>query len=72
MVAKQKSTELKTLESNLSYVRSTYRRMILEKAKLGKPVDRLVERLKSVEIQLWNLRDQKDQKDGISGEVFSG
>jgi len=46
--------------------------MILEKAKLGKPVDRLVERLKSVEIQLWNLRDQKDQKDGISGEVFSG
>ena len=71
MVAKPKTTELKSLESNLSYIRSTYRRMILDKAKRGLPVDRLVERLKAVEIQLWMIRDSA-KKDGQKDKVSSG
>lgn len=44
--------------------------MILNKVKLGKPVDRLVERLKAVEIQLWVLKD--GQKNGQKDKVFNG
>lgn len=69
-MAKPKSTKLKTLESNLTYVRNTYKKMILNKVKLGKPVDRLVERLKAVEIQLWVLKD--GQKNGQKDKVFNG
>lgn len=69
-MAKPKSTELKTLESNLIYVRNTYRKMILNKIKLGKPVERLIERLKAVEIQLWVLKE--GEKDGRKDKVSNG
>jgi hypothetical protein len=58
---------LKTLESNLTYIRSTYQRMILDKAKLGKPVDRMVERLKAVEIQLWMVKESGKKKKVSNG-----
>lgn len=51
-------TQLKTLESNLTHIKSTYTRLIVDKAKKGLPVDRLVERLKSTEIQLWQVKER--------------
>ena len=62
-----KKSKLKTLESNLTYIRSTYQRMILDKAKLGKPVDRMVERLKAVEIQLWMGKESGKKKKVSNG-----
>tara|TARA_R100000406_G_scaffold94993_1_gene88125 strand:- start:1293 stop:1484 length:192 start_codon:yes stop_codon:yes gene_type:complete len=62
-----KKSKLKTLESNLTYIRSTYQRMILDKAKLGKPVDRMVERLKAVEIQLWMVKESGKKKKVSNG-----
>ena len=64
---KMKKSKLKTLESNLTYIRSTYQRMILDKAKLGKPVDRMVERLKAVEIQLWMVKESGKKKKVSNG-----
>ena len=66
----EKSAELKTLESNLTYVRGTYKRMILENAKLGKPIERLVDRLKAVEIQLWMVRESREN--GQKDKAFNG
>jgi hypothetical protein len=69
-VAMEKLAELKTLESNLTYVRGTYKKMILENAKRGRPIERLVDRLKAVEIQLWMVKEgrkedrKKDRKNG--------
>ena len=65
-MSRVKATEQKTLESNLTYVRNTYKKMILDKAKKGQSIDRLVERLKAVEIQLWVLKDGQKEK------VFNG
>mgnify|MGYP003115148343 FL=1 len=59
---KGKDRELNTLESNLTYIMSTYKKMILNKAMRGLPIDRLVERLKSVEIQLWMVKEQSGVK----------
>lgn len=69
-MANPKQTEQKTLENNLTYVRNTYRKMILNKIKLGKPVERLIERLKAVEIQLWALKE--GQKIGQKDKVSNG
>ncbi len=41
--------------------------MILDKAKLGKPVDRMVERLKAVEIQLWMVKESGKKKKVSNG-----
>tara|TARA_R100001530_G_C4321425_1_gene155942 strand:- start:1176 stop:1319 length:144 start_codon:yes stop_codon:yes gene_type:complete len=44
--------------------------MILENAKRGRPIERLVDRLKAVEIQLWMVKEgrkedrKKDRKNG--------
>ena len=63
--------DLQSLESNLLYIQSVYKKMVLKKAKMGKPINRLVERLKSVEIQLWMIR--KSKKDvGQKAEVSNG
>ncbi len=60
------STETKTLESNLKYIRSTYKKLLYKNLIEGKPVDRYVERLKSVEIQLWMVREGVGTKDKAS------
>jgi hypothetical protein len=73
-MAKQKSTKLrklKSLESNLIYVQNVYKKMILKKAKVGKPVNILAERLKAVEIQLWMIRESVKSA-GQEEEVSNG
>ena len=45
--------------------------MILKKAKVGQPVNRLAERLKAVEIQLWMLRESA-KSDGQKDKVSNG
>ncbi len=69
-MAKTKATERKTLESNLSYIRSTYKKMILKKAMRGESIDRLAERLRAVELQLWVLRE--DEMDGQKKKAYNG
>lgn len=64
-MAKPRTKELRTLESNLQYIRTTYRRLILENTMKGKSTNRLVERLKAIEIQLWMVRED-GQKDAVS------
>lgn len=61
-MARPTTKELRTLESNLQYIRTTYRRLILNNTIKGKSTNRLVERLKAIEIQLWMVREdgQKD------------
>ena len=63
---KGKSRAQKTLESNLTYIMSTYKRMILDKAKRGLPVEMLAERLKSVEIQLWTVKELNGTRKKVS------
>lgn len=70
-MARPKTTESRSLESNLIYIQNVYKKMILKKAKMGKPVNRLAERLKSVEIQLWMIRESA-KDDGQKGAVFNG
>jgi len=62
-MARPTTKELRTLESNLQYIRTTYRRLILNNTMKGKSTSRLVERLKAIEIQLWMVREdgQKDK-----------
>ncbi len=64
-MAKPRTKELRTLESNLQYIRTTYRRLILNNTMKGKSTNRLVERLKAIEIQLWMVRED-GQKDAVS------
>ena len=64
-MAKPRTKELRTLESNLQYIRTTYRRLILENTMKGKSTSRLVERLKAIEIQLWMVRED-GQRDAVS------
>jgi hypothetical protein len=64
-MAKPRTKELRTLESNLQYIRTTYRRLILENTMKGKSTNRLVERLKAIEIQLWMVRED-GQRDAVS------
>lgn len=69
MDAKKQITITKTLKSNLTYIKSTYTRLIVDKAKRGLPVDRLVERLKSTEIQLWQVTEKLN---GLEDQVSNG
>lgn len=69
MDAKKQITITKTLKSNLTYIKSTYTRLIVDKAKRGLPVDRLVERLKSTEIQLWQVTEKLN---GLKDQVSNG
>ncbi len=69
MDAKKQITITKTLKSNLTYIKSTYTRLIVDKAKKGLPVDRLVERLKSTEIQLWQVTEKLN---GLEDQVSNG
>lgn len=69
MDAKKQITITKTLKSNLTYIKSTYTRLIVDKAKKGLPVDRLVERLKSTEIQLWQVTEKLN---GLKDQVSNG
>ena len=55
-MAKPKTSEQRTLESNLSYIKKVYKQMIRKRRMQGKPTGRLVERLRAVELQLWVLR----------------
>ena len=64
-MAKPRTKELRTLESNLQYIRATYRRLILNNTMKGKSTIRLVERLKAIEIQLWMVRED-GQRDAVS------
>ncbi len=64
-MAKPRTKELRTLESNLQYIRTTYRRLILNNTMKGKSTNRLVERLKAIEIQLWMVRED-GQRDAVS------
>lgn len=70
-MAKPKTTELRSMESNLTYIQNVYKKMILKKAKVGQPVNRLAERLKAVEIQLWMLRESA-KSDGQKDKVSNG
>lgn len=70
-MAKPKTTELRSMESNLTYIQNVYKKMILKKVKVGQPVNRLAERLKAVEIQLWMLRESA-KSDGQKDKVSNG
>ncbi len=63
----KKNTNLNTLNSNLKYIRANYKKLILKNLIAGKPTNRLVERLKAVEIQIWMVKESQDgQKKTVS------
>jgi len=63
----KKNTNLNTLNSNLKYIRANYKKLILKNLIAGKPTNRLVERLKAVEIQIWMAKESQDgQKKTVS------
>lgn len=63
----KKNTNLNTLNSNLKYIRANYKKLILKNLMAGKPTNRLVERLKAVEIQIWMAKESQDgQKKTVS------